>query len=110
MNTLYFISASVGYCLVTQDIYKTTNGGNTWIKKNNQPVGQNNGGKLLFINENEGFLMTAYGEIYYTGNAGKNWSLEHLESGLQLNDIATDGNDNIFVVGQNALILFRNHH
>ncbi len=33
LNTMFFINENIGYCLVTQDIYKTTDGGNTWVKK-----------------------------------------------------------------------------
>jgi hypothetical protein len=109
ISTLYFVNVNIGFCLAAQDIYETTDGGSTWHKKNDGPVGMNEGGKLFFINENEGFLIIPSGDILHTSNAGRDWNLEYSERGLQLNDIIADEEQNVFVIGENGLVLIRNH-
>ncbi|MBS1493217.1 MAG: T9SS type A sorting domain-containing protein [Bacteroidetes bacterium] len=75
IKSISFPSLSVGYaCNARFDILKTENGGNSWyyLPPINGIVGQE---KIIFINENTGFISTSYQgkSIFRTIDGGNSW-------------------------------------
>ncbi len=80
-NRIYFYSASLGYALKGDKIYKTTNGGNTW---SNAPTGLttfDNVTDIYFVSPDTGFISVQNSmtfmypaSIYKTLNGGSTWN------------------------------------
>lgn len=63
------------------DMFKTTNGGYTWVRQYGIFAPHNSVSDIYFINENTGFVITAlftYGNLWYTTNSGLNWNYYNL--------------------------------
>lgn len=66
-----FVNEDTGYfCSIDGWLYKTTNGGKTWVKKNISDAKCNN---LFFVNSNIGWIVTE-DAIYQTSNGGNSWT------------------------------------
>ena len=73
LNSAYFLNANTGFVSNTNgSIFKTTNGGNAWIKT---LVPGTAPGRFFFLNPDTGFVadMAHNGEILQTLNAGVTW-------------------------------------
>ena len=61
-----------------QGLYKTVNGGNTWVKKGTAYGGSSFANVLHFFNENDGVAqgdpLGGYYEIYTTSDVGETWT------------------------------------
>ncbi len=70
--SLFFVNEDTGYVWGASQIYRTTNGGNTWEKTN---LALDNGQspeltRIVCSTGNHCFAGTEYGKIYYTFNGG----------------------------------------
>ena len=63
---------------------------------------------IVFLNTNNGFVITHEGKIYHTINGGINWSVVYKTTNdINLSSIAKTSDDQLFVVGEKGLILKR---
>jgi photosystem II stability/assembly factor-like uncharacterized protein len=110
-QSIFFENNNVGWLLVDRStyvhmvryltyIYKTTDGGNSWIL-NNIMDGMYN--KIFFINETEGLLAGIKGTIMRSLDGGKTWISEQSGTTSNLNDIGMD--EHIYIIGDNGVIL-----
>ena len=81
---LEFISTKEGIAFGNNGVYKTYDGGNTWVPKFN-PGGliSNNPGSLEMLNDSIGWLIT-YDFICKTRNGGENWETSNFYEANQL--------------------------
>ncbi|HEY5825725.1 MAG TPA: IPT/TIG domain-containing protein [Cyclobacteriaceae bacterium] len=70
VQKIQFTDSQTGYAAGT-NIYKTTNGGQSWTLQQKSVMGFTG---LHFLNANSGIVTTFNGEIYTTGNGGGNTS------------------------------------
>lgn len=68
LNQVFFLNPNTGW-ISGLYIYKTTNGGNNWIKGS-----YINAFAINFLNDNTGFITAYYSHIYKTTNSGVNWN------------------------------------
>ncbi len=74
LGNLFFFNKKKGFVLSNRNIYKTENGGKSWIyeydyEKRLQGIYHN----IYFINEEKGFLCGAKASIAMTEDGGKTW-------------------------------------
>lgn len=109
ITALHFFDVNTGY-FATHDngneIYKTTDGGTTWNMINEEVEGFIL--EMVFLDVNNGFLVTHEGRIYRTNDGGNNWSVDYETSnGIKLSSIAKTSDNKLFAVGENGLMLKR---
>ena len=109
--SIYFINQNIGWCIssdfTTPDIYKTIDGGLTWVKKFSDNIDLSS---IYFINENIGW---AVGHSYTSGrpgrvvkstDGGENWKSTYT---FEINDYPEDvcflNEEKGFIVGQAVL-------
>jgi photosystem II stability/assembly factor-like uncharacterized protein len=110
-NSVFFLNESVGWLADassggTSSIYKTTNGGATWINQleiSDQTFSFND---VYFKNENFGWTVGRYGQIWFTTNGGDNWILQDDIIFNELYSIAYCETDELWIAGKYALILY----
>lgn len=81
--TFDFVDENIGYTIAglytsTHKVYKTTNGGETWVATTNSGLYFDNGGNdLYFLNENLGFASGGYNQkrTYKTIDGGQSWEV-----------------------------------
>jgi photosystem II stability/assembly factor-like uncharacterized protein len=109
ITALYFIDANTGYFSTTafdSKIYKTLDGGTTWNLINDEVEGLIL--EMIFLDVNNGFLVTHEGKIYRTIDGGSNWSVDYeTTNGLKLLSMAKTSDNQLFAVGESGLILKR---
>lgn len=102
--SFYFLNENIGYALTANDIYRTINGGQSWIKQNDNSIF--NEGNFCFLNETEGYC-TNQGEIYGTLNQGKTWGLEYKKDGIIYKKIITTLDGKLIAIGYNGTVLIK---
>jgi photosystem II stability/assembly factor-like uncharacterized protein len=83
-NTIDFIDTSNGWVAgpPTGSLYKTENGGNLWISTK-ITIGRIV--NIHFVNNNDGWIVSAGSKIFRTNNGGKSWEIaNHSRSGVRL--------------------------
>ncbi|PCJ25847.1 MAG: hypothetical protein COA97_07140 [Flavobacteriales bacterium] len=121
INDIYFLDANVGYFIGTSYdvrpaemgpsnpygpftiIYKTTDGGNSWLEKSKFDCGFNGnfGKSILFTSPNDGFCTTSCDglSIWNSFDGGLNWPLK-IGGGFYSQGISTCNIDNnTFILG-----------
>lgn len=79
VRSIYFIDSQNGYfCTSTYQIYKTTDGGNSWTL--NAALGTGIFYDIKFLNLSTGFVVGQRGEIFRTTDHGTTWQM--LTTGL----------------------------
>jgi len=107
MNGVYFVSSTVGYvCGDGGSLYKTTNGGLTWVLKATGIANVKLNG-ISFRNELSGLVVGNNGSVYSTSNGGDSWTA--LTSGTTRNLTAVDNfTASAYIVGEWGTILYCN--
>lgn len=102
LSKVYFIDNNIGYVGGSPDlgygVYKTTDGGNTWVKKSSI------GSSIFFIDSNNGYLLHNT-SILKTTDGGTTWVQQISGTSEQLNSIFFTDLNNGFIVGINGTIL-----
>ena len=112
IKSIYFIDSNTGWLLDDyynwtpppfdiESIKKTSDGGNSW--QTISSIFDTTYNKILFVNQNEGYLIGDHGSILKTTNAGHSWNSTNSGVTEPLNDIAL-GN-HIYIVGNNGVLL-----
>ncbi|HAS40779.1 MAG TPA: hypothetical protein DCS93_09885 [Microscillaceae bacterium] len=95
---LYFTSANVGWALVDNGLYQTTDGGTTWNKHLDLPL--HNQGGITFKNSLVGMIYQVANDApYYTLDGGQNWQKATLPSNLRFHQIHYMGGSSQVVYG-----------
>jgi photosystem II stability/assembly factor-like uncharacterized protein len=87
-------------------IYRTNDGGETWIKQSSEVINQLSG--VSFSDFNNGLIVGEYGVILRTTNGGNTWSKQSLGTTNYLNGISFADSLNGTVVGTWGTILHTN--
>ncbi|MBI5217175.1 MAG: T9SS type A sorting domain-containing protein [Ignavibacteriae bacterium] len=108
LKTIFFVDSLVGWVASCDSIYKTTDGGDTWITQHGMNIR-----KLHFTDTNNGFGVGSYcvngiclagGMIYKTTDGGSNWTSQIIQvSGLS--SVHFTALNNGFAVGSNGALL-----
>lgn len=72
-NINSFVSLSTGWIFSNGKLYKTNNGGLTWVSNNKQPY--KNIIFIQFINENIGWIVDDEGKLYKSVDSGNSWKV-----------------------------------
>jgi photosystem II stability/assembly factor-like uncharacterized protein len=116
--SMHFLNSNVGY--VFEDlhegnlttsfkegtaIYKTTDGGSTWIKRNTEISYSFNTSphQCHFTSESEG-VYNSINSIYFTEDGGETWHLQYSKNNTQINRLYFVNNSFGFAIGANGLI------
>ena len=114
LSDFFFLNMNLGWCIGNDGkLFKTTDGGLSWIDKSFQQMNSAYFNSIIFRNESEGFVF-GYSQypnrffiIGYSTNGGNNWVFKYSPfnlDGLQLNTEATL--DSIFInTAMNGMIL-----
>gem|GEM_PF-6137052 len=91
------------------DIFKSTDGGTTWIKDPNQYVpGVNNQPRLFsghFISKDTGYAVGDTGTIFKTTNAAASWVPQSCDTRHTLNSVFFPVADTGYIVGDSGTVL-----
>lgn len=115
---VYMINSIIGYVVGNDQaylgtakqnaIYKTTNGGNSWIKQINN-VTTNKLNDVFFIDQNNGIIVGDNGTILKTNTGGEitgsQWSVQSSSTSNDLRGVAFYDSTSAFAVGLNGAIL-----
>ena len=114
LYSLKFLNPQVAFALGSSSLYKTINGGLSWIQL---PISTPASLKSVdFINQNVGFVCGGINDIngssatiLKTIDGGLNWDLKHLTSGYELREIYFVNDTIGFAIGSNGAILRTNN-
>jgi photosystem II stability/assembly factor-like uncharacterized protein len=102
ISSIYFTSASVGYCISYNTIYQTTNGGISWAATPFANLGTIMTA-IKFTDAQHGYVTCATNKIIQTTNGGINWQVGTVALSGGYNDVAT-GNGYTYIAGQQKAI------
>ncbi len=94
------LSATAGYCVsYSGNLYNTTDGGSTW----NYVVNTNcyNASRLFMNASGYGYIVGNGNMVAYTSDYGSTWSSNYT-NGNMVYGLAVQGNNTLWVVGQNS--------
>lgn len=69
-----FINSQIGYVIMDDKIFKTSDGGNTWIDTE-LPITYRDPSNFDFVNENVGYVTNYKSDVYKTIDGAQNWDL-----------------------------------
>lgn len=105
ITSVYFVDESIGfYTNVIGEVFKTVNGGTTWVKLaaiNSYP------NSISFKNQNIGYSSTLDGKVLKTENGGANWRTVYDRTNEPISKVIAIGNS-VFAIGNNGLFLRSN--
>lgn len=103
ITNLIFVNSNLGFfSTATGEIFKTTNGGSTWLKTQVHQGGLNS---VTFYNENIGLTAGDNGNIYRTINGGASWENLGSLSIFTINDLVFLNDKYAVAVGPSGNIL-----
>jgi photosystem II stability/assembly factor-like uncharacterized protein len=102
INAMSFVNENTGfYTNVNREVYKTTDGGNTWVKISTI---DNSPSSIAFKNERSGFISTYQGEILMTEDGGLNWDIVYNQTNISITKIVTS-RESVYAIGNSGLFL-----
>ena len=102
ITSVYFVNASLGFCVGDNVVFKTTNGGQTWSE---QKI-NNLGGKMMqikFTISRNGFIVCLFGKILVTADGGATWQIKSPNGNIGYYAIS-EKDGSVFVCGQGKII------
>lgn len=100
---IWFLDQKVGFILTSNELFKTIDGGNSWIVVK---LPFEFGFTDLAFKDNIGFITGKLGIILKTEDYGNSWDFSNTRLLPHLNSIKIISCDSVFVVGDNGTILF----
>ena len=104
-SSIYFINENTGYISGGSIIVKTTNAGSSWTPLSAPYISLENIREITFTDDNTGYGVSDLGRIFYTSNAGANWTLLTSGTTEALFSINFTSHDTAFVCGYNGTII-----
>jgi photosystem II stability/assembly factor-like uncharacterized protein len=81
INSVFFLNANLGWRAGDAgEIFKTTDGGTTWVKQNSGISAAVQG--IAFVDAQTGWATGAYGAILRTTDGGTSWAVDKIGDGL----------------------------
>jgi photosystem II stability/assembly factor-like uncharacterized protein len=105
LTDVFFTNDSTGYITGIDGIFKTTNGGNSWINQFNWTSYKGTAQSVYFTGIDTGYFATISGEIFKTTNGGLNWVNQLYVDTLSFNSIIFTEVKIGYVAGLNGEIL-----
>ncbi len=103
-SDIFFINQQIGWAVGgSEKIFKTTNGGVSWISQT--PGGFDGLARVKFLTNLYGFVIGAKGTIMRTTNGGNTWVKLPKKSNSDYTSIFINDINNIWVVGFNGTII-----
>ena len=109
LTDIYFVDAYTGWVIGDSSIYKTTNGGVSWVRQNYNYITSTSLKSVKFLNVNTGFVAgghhSGYYDFYYqyifkTTDGGNNW--------YNIYNVQGSANcfiNNIFLIDENTMYI-----
>ena len=72
IRNIFFIDKNKGWAIGDYKVFTTNNSGVNWVLQMDDP--ESTFTSIDFINTNEGWLSTDYGDIYHSINSGDKWT------------------------------------
>ncbi len=109
MQSIFFISQTVGWCVGVfssgyAPIFKTTDGGTTWVKKSQSLTTQQLNG-VFFSDASNGWAVGNAGVILHTTDGGETWATQQSGTSQNLNEVFFTNSTYGWIVGDNGVIL-----
>jgi len=102
LSSIFFIDSSTGW-IVGRSIFKTENGGDTWME---QSIDIPSGFRGLFFTDiNNGWVYGNSGSMYKTNNGGETWGKLKEITSIDFHDCFFTDPDNGWAVGHEGMIL-----
>jgi photosystem II stability/assembly factor-like uncharacterized protein len=109
IGTLYFINKDLGFALEGENVLRTTDGGANWTSIDFSPDRDDYGYSITFFPDNKtGFIISGYGDVFKTTDAGLTWTKETTATTERLIAIEYT-NDYLYAVGKNGKIIKKHH-
>ena len=99
ISDIFFANNLIGYLCEEAGIWRTSDGGNTWVKVSNIRGGLN----LSCTPEGKVFMVGNSSKVYFSNNDGATFDSLDLGSTQQLHDVYFTDNNNGFILGDNSL-------
>jgi photosystem II stability/assembly factor-like uncharacterized protein len=104
LRSIHFIDTTIGFISGGSGvIYKTTDGGQSWLQKPTGTGQQLN--NIYFLSTNEGYAVGAGGIMLHTTDVGENWALESTGTNKNRYKIFFTDPAHGWAVGENGTIL-----
>lgn len=111
-SDIQFVTPNIGYAVggdFIHFVYKTTNGGNTWIPKYHPPGIDNPFNAVSFINKDTGYATVNEKRIYETTNGGTSWTMYKSDDYIyKFSDLIYTGYRTGYVVGEIGYLVYNN--
>lgn len=108
VNDIDFISSTIGFAVCNGgNIYKTTNGGSSWVLQTNSGTTQNLNA-VDFYDANYGYIVGNNGIILKTFNGGTSWVTQNSPNTSNLNGVSCLDTNTVFAVGDAGTIIKTN--
>jgi photosystem II stability/assembly factor-like uncharacterized protein len=109
VNDFSFISSTLGFAVCNGgNIYKTTNGGSSWILQTNSGTTQNLNA-IDFVDANHAYIVGDTGTILKTSNGGTTWVSQNAPSTANLNGVSCLDSNVVYAVGDGGTIIKTYH-
>lgn len=72
IQSVYFVTPSLGFCAGGNMILKTTDGGSTWSEYK-IPSGSSTVQQVRFVNEQKGYALCLFSKLFKTEDGGQTW-------------------------------------
>lgn len=100
----YFCTSMIGWAVGSeQKVFKTTDGGTTWVRQGaSAPLQTFNG--VSFVDTLTGWLAGSGGTVRYTADGGASWATQSSGTGQTLREIFALDSQNVWIVGYGGVI------
>ena len=101
LTGVYFINADTGYGCGDKEIYRTYNGGNSWVLKNDSVQMFTSFNDIFFPGKDTGYVAGTFGKLYRTINGGEWWHAMYPPStaNAEINEMQFFNNDTGYFAG-----------
>ena len=99
--SLSFNDVNTGYASTLGAVYKTTNGGFSWV---NTYTELTNVQKIFFVDANTGWGITDIGNVIKTTNGGGFWDITTVDPGNSLNNLFFINGNTGWIAGSNSSV------
>lgn len=106
IGAICFSSENIGYATGYHGFFKTTDGGDNWVKipVSNDENSEYNFFACTFIDDNHGYICSDQGHVFSTSDGGISWQMSTVEQDRFITFIVANENGNIFVCNESGKI------
>lgn len=105
VNDIQFVNSTTGFAVCNGgNIYKTINGGSSWVLQTNSGTTQNLNA-IDFYSTNYGYIVGDNGTILKTSNGGITWMSQNSPNTVNLNSVSCLDTNTVYAVGDAGTII-----